>query len=268
MITAPARWCIGLAALGLVAVVSVPAGALAADAGPTVAVTPVTDAGVEAPTAPGTPLSVTLEGWPGVVVTVAVCGNEARRGSADCDQIGSKGVGLTREGSGSAVVRPNPPGACPCVVRVSTPTQALVRTAPVDLPWLPTAEPVGPVAVESSSPSMGTPAAVVAADSPAPLVVAMVVLLGVEAVAAVVLVGARLRRALLRAPARAIAAPRGQSVATPQAAGVIDLRDRPATTERTRDDPLVNSGPIGPFRDSALVMAGYGALAPPPRSPM
>ena len=37
---------------------------------------------------------VTLDGFEGTAVTISVCGNEARRGSADCNLTASEGLGL------------------------------------------------------------------------------------------------------------------------------------------------------------------------------
>ncbi|MGZ4757921.1 MAG: hypothetical protein ACXV95_02560, partial [Acidimicrobiales bacterium] len=81
----------------------------------------------------GAMVTVALAGWPAGVVTISVCGDEARRGSVDCDQIGSRGVGIPPSGAASARLVVSPPVGCPCVVRVSTPSSELVRTVPIDV---------------------------------------------------------------------------------------------------------------------------------------
>jgi hypothetical protein len=82
----------------------------------------------------GSAVIVQLTGWPAGVATVSICGDAARRGSVDCDQIGSRGVGIPATGSGTVRLVVRPPIGCPCVVRVSTPSSDLVRTVPLDVP--------------------------------------------------------------------------------------------------------------------------------------
>ena len=84
----------------------------------------------------GSAVIVELSGWPAGVVTVSVCGDEARRGSVDCDQVRAHGVGIAASGAGTVRVLVAPPVGCPCVVRVSTPSSDLVRTVPIDVPGL------------------------------------------------------------------------------------------------------------------------------------
>ncbi|HEX4866589.1 MAG TPA: hypothetical protein VFV32_03085 [Acidimicrobiales bacterium] len=86
---------------------------------------------------------VTLEGFRGSVVTLSICGNEARRGSADCNMAASQGVGLERSGAPTMTeyraVAPAVP--CPCVLRASTASQDEVAAVPINL----LDHPVGPV---------------------------------------------------------------------------------------------------------------------------
>jgi hypothetical protein len=78
-------------------------------------------------------LRVDLAGWPVGAVTISVCGGRVRRGSLDCDQRQSVGVFVGPAGIATNTVLMTPPIACPCVVRVSTATNGLVRLAPVEL---------------------------------------------------------------------------------------------------------------------------------------
>jgi hypothetical protein len=98
----------------------------------------------------GEEVVVTLRGWPDRVVTLSVCGNLARRGSVDCNQVASQGVALNRDGSptltGFAV--PTPPTTCPCVIRASSTRQDAVAVAPIELHGVP----VGPLVGTAADP--------------------------------------------------------------------------------------------------------------------
>src|SRR5689334_6068911 len=66
---------------------------------------------------------VTVSGFTAGSVTLAVCGNEARRGAADCNMIESKGVRIQPE-LDQTVARfgiSTPPADCPCIIRASSP---------------------------------------------------------------------------------------------------------------------------------------------------
>ncbi len=78
--------------------------------------------------APGERVRVSAEGFDASYVTVSICGNDARRGSRDCDMVGSKGFELLPDGelTWTEMVVTEPPAPCPCVVRVSTPTSDVV----------------------------------------------------------------------------------------------------------------------------------------------
>jgi hypothetical protein len=84
---------------------------------------------------PGDGLLVTVKGFTASAVTVSVCGNEARRGSSDCNMIKSKGVGLDPglTVTVTAFEASAPPVDCPCVVRVSNVNGDEVAVAPITL---------------------------------------------------------------------------------------------------------------------------------------
>ena len=85
--------------------------------------------------APGDLLLVTIDGFKASTVTIATCGNEARRGSADCDMVDSKGVRIQETGS-PTVTKVGvfaPPVGCPCVVRVSSQSNDEVVVVPITL---------------------------------------------------------------------------------------------------------------------------------------
>jgi hypothetical protein len=88
--------------------------------------------------APGTLVVLTLEHWPAGTVTLSLCGNAARRGSPDCDQIGAGAADIAKQGSTIAeLALTTPPVPCTCVIRVSTQDNSLVRTVPINLLGVP-----------------------------------------------------------------------------------------------------------------------------------
>ena len=85
--------------------------------------------------APGDLLLATIDGFKAQTVTIATCGNQARRGSADCDMIDSKGVRIQDTGS-PTVTKVGvfaPPVGCPCVIRVSSQSNDEVVVVPITL---------------------------------------------------------------------------------------------------------------------------------------
>lgn len=117
------------AVLGLAALVPGPAAAERAE--PTVGLSPSV-------AAVGDAVTVSLQGWPTGPTLVELCGNEARRGSVDCDVVGAGATTVAADGHGRIqLVLGTPPAPCPCVVRVSSRVEALARTAPIDVPGLP-----------------------------------------------------------------------------------------------------------------------------------
>lgn len=106
---------------------------------------------------PGDAVMVTLSGWSGRVVTISVCGNLARRGSTDCNQVASQGIGLNRDGSPtlSDFVVALPPTTCPCVIRASSTTHDAVALVPIELVGAPVGPLVGSPASSPVSVSLG-----------------------------------------------------------------------------------------------------------------
>jgi hypothetical protein len=80
-------------------------------------------------------------------VTVQVCGNAARRGSQDCDNISARSVPVSDGRSVQFIYTVStPPVGCPCVLRASTSNSDVVRAAPIDVIGVPSGvqlEPVG-----------------------------------------------------------------------------------------------------------------------------
>ncbi|GAA0811246.1 class E sortase [Spirilliplanes yamanashiensis] len=86
----------------------------------------------------GETVTARLTGWPAGVVTVALCGNEARGGSADCAVAASSAAGVPAGGGASVALRlAAPPVGCPCVVRAATATGAVTATAAIDVEDVP-----------------------------------------------------------------------------------------------------------------------------------
>ncbi len=92
--------------------------------------------------APGSVVLVTLERWPEGAVNVSICGNDARRGSEDCDQISTAGMAVRDGGALVRLLVPHPPVGCPCVVRATTPNNGFVQTTPLEILGVPLVEPL------------------------------------------------------------------------------------------------------------------------------
>ena len=93
--------------------------------------------------ASGEDISLTITGFQDRSVTISMCGNEARRGSVDCDMPASL-VRETPGGSRQTGFRLTaPPAPCPCIIRVSSSDQQEVAVAPFVLVGHPVAEVVG-----------------------------------------------------------------------------------------------------------------------------
>lgn len=85
--------------------------------------------------APGDPVIVSLYDFTGQAVTVAVCGNLAQRGSADCNMPASQSERIRRDQEVTLTqlfVQP-PPVPCPCLIRASTATNDEFAVAPIVL---------------------------------------------------------------------------------------------------------------------------------------
>lgn len=91
---------------------------------------------------PGSMATLSIEGFESPTVTVAICGNEARRGSSDCDMVASTGVVLAADGTPTLALIPvvAPPMPCPCVVRVTSPGFDEIAVAPLEVIGHETAE--------------------------------------------------------------------------------------------------------------------------------
>ena len=88
-------------------------------------------------------LRVTLTGFQSDKVTLAFCGNEARRGSGDCNLPASMAEGLAADGIPTIITMrvSAPPVPCPCLVRVWSGFDDEVAVAPVTI----VGHPIGPV---------------------------------------------------------------------------------------------------------------------------
>lgn len=92
----------------------------------------------------GDQISFTVAGFDGPDFVVSVCGNEARRGSTDCDMVGSKALPVDRENdfvTVNAMQVGAPPAPCPCVLRAASSANDEVAVAPIEL----LGHPVAPV---------------------------------------------------------------------------------------------------------------------------
>lgn len=96
--------------------------------------------------APGDRLQFTLSGFEGPAVIITVCGNDALRGSVDCNTIQSEGLRLNREGGPtvSSIPVPVPPMPCPCIVQVADSDNTQIAVAPLVIIGHPVAPTVPP----------------------------------------------------------------------------------------------------------------------------
>lgn len=112
---------------GAAATVDAPEGGGAAAAGP----------GVTLPAGAlrvGQRVLVGLDGWPAGTVQIEVCGNAARRGALDCATGAATHGQVPPAGRATLPVRlAAPPVACPCVLRVRTPTGTATAVADLTL---------------------------------------------------------------------------------------------------------------------------------------
>lgn len=83
---------------------------------------------------------LSLSGFDAPVVTAAICGNEARRGTADCNLTDAVGFQLDRPAGSQSLMFTvkRPPVGCPCVVRVSDSTGSQIAMAPISIDGVPT----------------------------------------------------------------------------------------------------------------------------------
>lgn len=108
-------------------------------------------------------VAVTVDGFQALNVTISVCGNEARRGSSDCNMFASEGLKLDTDGTSTLVGIPvaAPPEPCPCVIRVSSRLNDEIATTPIEIIGHPTAPVV-------DGPTMPNPLVVSIEAEPAP----------------------------------------------------------------------------------------------------
>ena len=95
---------------------------------------------------PGENIVVQFHGWRSAAVTLSVCGNLARRGSVDCNIVGSQGVPISHTTPENLTVFPVPvpPTTCPCVIRASNSDQTEIAYAPITLNGVPTGPLISP----------------------------------------------------------------------------------------------------------------------------
>lgn len=131
------RWALRLVAASLVLVGMLP-GAARAD-GPTVEIDGDTSV------ATGGAVDIRISGFQTSFVTISTCGNEARRGSVDCNLPSSQGLRLNADGrSVATVVVAKPPMKCPCVIRVASESNDEVASIPLTISDLPTGPVIDP----------------------------------------------------------------------------------------------------------------------------
>lgn len=98
----------------------------------------------------GTQVSLRIAGFASTVVTIQVCGNEARRGSVDCNIAEALTIDFPREATTllAEFTIPKPPVPCPCIVQVASQRFDEVAVAAVNLLGHPSA----PVVDEGTAP--------------------------------------------------------------------------------------------------------------------
>lgn len=97
----------------------------------------------QAEVAPGQPLLVTITGFTSQQVTVAVCGNLAKRGSSDCNMPSAQSERIRddEDVTLTQVFAQAPPMPCPCLVLAFSPSSSEFAVAPITL----VGHPTGPV---------------------------------------------------------------------------------------------------------------------------
>lgn len=128
---------LGLLAAVLALVAGVPAPAAAGSGASAPSITAPENA------TPGERITVRVSGFDTEVVTVTVCGNEARRGSSDCNLPGSKAIGTAGNPAPveSDLIVVLPPTTCPCVLRATSRDGTQVAVTPIGI----LGHPLGPV---------------------------------------------------------------------------------------------------------------------------
>ncbi|MEI6402117.1 MAG: hypothetical protein WCP59_08020 [Actinomycetota bacterium] len=119
-------------------------------------------------------MTLQISGFASPYVTASVCGNNALRGSSDCEMSASEGNELT-DALVSRFTMPiaAPPTACPCVVRVVGADQAEIALVPFEV----IGHPVGPL-TEAPTLAGQVDAVVTAREQPSGFVDGLVASLG------------------------------------------------------------------------------------------
>jgi hypothetical protein len=82
----------------------------------------------------GDRIKLQIAGFQAPFVTISTCGNEARRGSVDCNIIAGQGLRLDSDGgSRDEIIIAEPPAPCPCIIRVANQTNDEIATAPITI---------------------------------------------------------------------------------------------------------------------------------------
>lgn len=92
----------------------------------------------------GQRVDVIFTDWDARLATLSVCGNDARRGAADCNQVDSQSVTLRGVGIDAPIasmVVNAPPGTCPCVMKAVGIDSRESAIVPIDIVGVP----VGPI---------------------------------------------------------------------------------------------------------------------------
>lgn len=111
---------------------AIPAGAQGGDSAPPAPTPSVTLDRASA--LPDERVLVTVEGFDGPAVIIAVCGNRAGRGAADCNMVRSQGLGVSRSGpTATELMISAPPAPCPCVIRATATSLQETAVASIDL---------------------------------------------------------------------------------------------------------------------------------------
>ena len=128
---------------------------------------------------PGDRIDLSVSGFDSPWVTASLCGNNALRGSGDCNMVASEGNELSRDLVVSRFTMPVsvPPVDCPCVVRVVGADQSELAVVPFEVIGHPVSD-----LVEAPSLAGLVDAGVEATEEPAGFVAAMVASLGGDTV--------------------------------------------------------------------------------------
>lgn len=93
---------------------------------------------------------LTITGFISDRVLIEFCGNEARRGSADCNLSKGEGLRLDRGADGATIHRvpvSEPPADCPCIVRLTSRDTGELAVAPIEITGHPVGDLVDPPVV-------------------------------------------------------------------------------------------------------------------------